>query len=105
VKIFYAIDQFSSATIQAGRIYTSGRPKMLGLFEPKDNSTVRKVPGFRWENASDSEGGGITYQLQVSRNPDFGALELNISGITGTRITSTKELTGSFFLLESARQG
>ena len=105
VKIFYAVDQFSSATIQAGRKYTNGRPIMQGLLSPQDNSPAPGRPEFKWKSALDSESDSVSYQLQVSKTQDFKTLELDIPGITDTEYTSGKTVQWRGVLLEGAGRG
>jgi hypothetical protein len=94
VKIFYAVDQFGSANIQAGRKYTNGRPVMQGLISPEDNSSAAGKPEFSWKSALDPESETVSYQLQVSKTPDFKTPELNTTGICDTKFTSTVAFSG-----------
>jgi len=106
VKIFYDTDQFSSASIQAGRKFTNGRPKMQGLISPEDNSSTLTNPEFKWNSALDVEGEPITYQLQVSKSKNFDTLERDASGLTTTKYTSPTPLAGSsFYWRVRARDG
>ncbi|MEM3043559.1 MAG: hypothetical protein QXD84_08475 [Thermoplasmata archaeon] len=97
VKIFCAEDRSGSGTIQAGRKYTNLRPPAPGLLEPGDNTAGPVRPVFRWEAVADPEGEPVTYQLQVSRSPEFGTLEVDISGIPSTEHEVAKELLGGPF--------
>lgn len=61
------------------------------LSSPANNATnVSTQPTLMWTAASNA----LTYQLQVSRRPDFNSLVLNISGLTTTSYTLTTPLLG-----------
>jgi hypothetical protein len=97
VKIFYAVDEFSSGTIQAGRKYTNGRPLMQGLLTPQNNGPAPGRPQFKWNSALDQESDSVTYQLQVSKTSDFKILELNAPDIADTEYTSPTTFKGAAF--------
>ena len=61
------------------------------LSSPANNATnIGALPTLAWTAASNA----LTYQLQVSRRPDFNSLVLNISGLTSTSYTLTTPLLG-----------
>jgi len=63
----------------------------LSLTSPANNATnIAPFPSLTWTAATNA----ITYQLQVSRRPDFNSLVLNISGLTTTSYTFTTPLLG-----------
>jgi hypothetical protein len=97
VKIFYAVDQFSSATIQAGRKYTNGRPFMQGLLSPENNGLAPSRPEFSWRSALDQESEPVTYQLQVATSPNFTNLSLDVDKISGTTYNSPMDFIGPAF--------
>jgi hypothetical protein len=97
VKIFYLVDHFSSGTIQAGRKYTNGRPKMQGLLSPENNGQVLGKPKFEWNSAFDPESDLLLYQLQVSKTQDFKTLELNITDIVDKEYTAANSFKGAAF--------
>jgi hypothetical protein len=97
VKIFYEMDLFSSASIQAGKMYISGRPRMQGLISPVNGGTAPMNTDFVWKNASDPDGGPVTYHIQIANNPAFAPTEISAEGINGTSYTSQKALLGATF--------
>jgi len=97
VKIFYAVDQFSAGTIQAGRKYTNGRPAMKELLEPQNNSAAPMKPLFKWQSAADPDGDTIKYQLQVSRSYDFLTVEEEHTGIADTQQAASEDMKGGPF--------
>jgi hypothetical protein len=97
VKIFYAVDQFSSGNIQFGRKYTNGRPAMPQLLAPENNTAASMRPLFEWESATDPDSDTVKYQLQVSKAADFASLEMERVGISSTQLATDKDLKGGPF--------
>jgi hypothetical protein len=93
VKILYVNEKTVSPTIQAGRLYMNGPPRMQGLLSPEIDSINGLRPEFKWNDALDLDGDPVTYNIQVSTRIDFTNLVLNKTGITTTNHTSEKDLT------------
>lgn len=83
IKIFYAECQLAG-TMQHGRLFTNGRPAMMGLASPADNATQNYTPVLGWNAASDPDGDAATYHLLVSNDSDFSDIALERQDITGT---------------------
>ena len=61
------------------------------LSSPANNATnISTLPTLTWTAASNA----LTYQLQISRRPDFNSLVLDVSGLTTTTYTVTSLLLG-----------
>jgi len=72
-------------------ITVAGGAEQVTLVSPADASTeVDLSPVLRWNSVS----GAATYQLQVSKVPDFTTLALNIASVGGTEFQTT-DLDGS----------
>jgi hypothetical protein len=97
VKILYQYDQSGSATIQAGRIFNNGRPRMGDLVSPENDGAALLRTVFSWNAARDPESEPVTYHIQVSGTGDFSSLEQDVEGIRGTEYTSDKDLIGASF--------
>ncbi|MEM4728628.1 MAG: hypothetical protein QXH42_02560 [Thermoplasmata archaeon] len=98
VKIFYAELHMDDADIRTGRLYTNGRPTIPGLEAPENNTGAALKPAFRWRPAIDPEGESVTgYHLQVSRDPDFSSIILDMADIKSNNFISTLNLEGSYF--------
>jgi len=97
VKIFYELGQSVTGTIQAGRRYQNGPPGVPELLEPQNNSVAPLRPQFKWKAAADPDGNPVVYRLQVSKAPDFGALEVEHFGISSAQYDADSDLKGGPF--------
>ncbi len=63
----------------------------IALTSPADNATnIVPLPDLKWSAA----GNASTYQLQISRRPDFNSLVLNVTGLTSNSYTVPTPLAG-----------
>jgi subtilisin-like proprotein convertase family protein len=61
------------------------------LSSPANNATnISTLPTLTWTAATNA----LTYQLQISRRPDFNSLVVNLSGLTSTTYTLISPLLG-----------
>jgi len=97
IKLFFDTDGTGSGSIQAGRIYRNGRPRMQGLTAPENDGTALVRAEFSWKAATDPEGDSVSYHIQVSDSSTFPTTVINREGLTDTEYTSDTDLIGTEF--------
>ena len=97
VKMLYDDSLSNTGSIQAGRTFLNGRPKMKELVYPPNGQQTYRRPDFQWKAASDPDNDAITYDLQVYSQPSFNPTYRLIDkpGITETDYQSDKALSGT----------
>jgi hypothetical protein len=69
-------------------------PGKINLSYPAsgDNQFINRTPRFNWTQGTDQDGDSLTYQLQLSLNPDCSGPLINETGITNNYYQQTSEL-------------
>jgi hypothetical protein len=97
IKLFYADALINSGSLQAGRTFINGRPKMKDLVSPPNGLQTFRKPVFKWSPATDPENDPVTYDLEVCSQPSFtpSSRQIYRQGLTETSYQSEKSLSGT----------